>query len=349
MAPPAPQHVYTAGEAIALQVRVLADGAPAPDGLTVRWSTDAGSIQTQRAGTQGGLVSAVLTGAPAGQVTVQASADLQGQSASAKQFLQLRPPPRPLEILVPAYFGAGPKSSGWEALARSAREYPDLRITAILNPSDGIFNRVDAPLLQAATAFRAAGGHVLGYVMTDYGARSLSSVRQNVDRYLELYGSELIEGIFIDEMATSDKRADYYAQVQAYVKSRSAELRVVGNPGTRPGQAYALLTDTLVTFEGPEIQYRDFALQPSDAWLYRRSNAAQAMLVHDAVGCQAMQTSLQRALAADVNTGVVYVTDLHYDVPTHDGDPWAALPSYWDQFVASVAALNRGAALPACR
>lgn len=346
--PQADQNVYTSGDVVALQAHVQLDGAAAPDGLQVQWSADAGTLQALQSNTSGGYASVSLATASAGPVNVQASIALQGQSASAQQRLYVRPQPVALEILVPAYFDAGGTSSDWDVLTRSLQNHPEVRVTAILNPSNGVFTRVDPALLQAVADFRAAGGQVLGYVLSGYGSRSASVVRQNVDRYLNLYGSENIDGFFIDEMAAASKSVAYYADVYAYIKGIDNHLRVIGNPGTLPVQGYSAVVDTLVTFEGPEADYRQFALQPDGVWLYNQGNAAQAMLVHDAVGCAAMQASLLRATTVQLNTGVVYVTDLHYNVATGQGNPWAALPSYWDQLVASVSALNRGSALPSC-
>ena len=43
-----------------------------------------------------------------------------------------------------------------------------------------------------------------------------------------------------------------------------------------------------------------------------------------------------------MNTGMVYVTNLTI------GTPWSALPTYWQQLLGTVDALNTSRALPSC-
>lgn len=70
------------------------------------------------------------------------------------------------------------------------------------------------------------------------------------------------------------------------------------------------------------------------------------MLVHDASAD--MQKALRAAPRRASNTGVVYVTDLHYNPATRSGNPWANPASYWMTFLATVDAINKSQALPAC-
>jgi hypothetical protein len=108
------------------------------------------------------------------------------------------------------------------------------------------------------------------------------------------------------------------------------------------------VADALVTFEGKAGDYASFSPQPAHTWLYARANSAQAMLVHNATSCAAMQTAMRAAATARNNTGLVYATDLLYDFATNTGNPWATLPSYWTSLLGTVSALNRGTALPGC-
>ena len=131
-----------------------------------------------------------------------------------------------LELLVPAYFY--PVDDGvtyWQTLADAA---PDVAITAILNPSNGIFTTADAATLQAARNLVTAGGKVIGYVYTRYGngTRSMADIKTNIDRYLALYGRDVISGIFLDEMASDARQIDFYREIYSYIKSKDAALRV---------------------------------------------------------------------------------------------------------------------------
>lgn len=272
-------------------------------------------------------------------------------SASETPAPETTPDPKsgPLQVLVPAYFYPLP-GSPWEQLTRSAQSQPSVGITAIVNPSNGSGTKADAQFTQALTAFTQAGGKVIGYVPTRYGngRYSLADVRLHIDRYLAFYGREHISGFFLDEMAATSQPLAFYRDIYQYVKGLDNRLRVVGNPGALPLADYAAVADTLVTFEGQASAYSRFNPGPSHGWIYQYGNGKQAMLVHDATDCPAMQAALNTAASARSNTGWVYVTDQHYDYATNTGNPWAALPAYWEQMLSTVNAINKDRALPGC-
>ncbi len=349
-APASANQVFTLQQPIAVSARITVDGASAPDGTAVNFSTPAGSFAPASALTRSGTASTTLTGATAGRQTLTASATLPGVTGSATQTLYLRQPPAPLEILVPAYFYPSAGGSDWDRLSASALAHPGLKLTAILNPANGIFSSTEPRYLQAAQDFVGAGGRLLGYVYTRYGtgARSVSDIKANIDRYLDLYGRGLISGIFLDEMAANAASLGFYQEIYNHIKSRDASLRVLGNPGTVPTEGYAGVADALVTFEGTGADYAGYDPRQTGDWLYARVNSTQAMLVHNAMTCQAMQAAVATAATPLANAGLVYATDRVFDYATQTGNPWATLPSYWTQLLATVAAVNQGQALPAC-
>jgi len=258
-----------------------------------------------------------------------------------------QPPSEPLRVLVPAYFYPLP-GSGWDQLALSAQATPAVALTAIVNPSNGAGSKADPKFADALAAFTQAGGKAIGYVPTGYGRTSQATVRAHIDRYLAFYGRAQISGFFLDEMSATPANAGYYRDLQAYIKGLDAGLLVVGNPGTPPSADYAAAADVLVTFEGQAQAYAGFDPQTQAPWVYQYSNAKQAMLVHDAASCSAMQTALRAAAGARNHTAWVYVTDRHYNPASGSGNPWATLPSYWDKLLASATALNQATALPGC-
>jgi len=349
-APASANQVFTLQQPIAVSARITVDGASAPDGTAVNFATPAGSFAPASTLTRSGTASTTLTGATAGRQTLTASATLSGVTGSATQTLYLRQPPAPLEILVPAYFYPSAGGSDWDRLSASALAHPGLKLTAILNPANGIFSSTEPRYLQAAQDFVGAGGRLLGYVYTRYGtgARSVSDIKANIDRYLDLYGRGLISGIFLDEMAANAASLGFYQEIYNHIKSRDASLRVLGNPGTVPTEGYAGVADAIVTFEGTGADYAGYDPRQTGDWLYARANSTQAMLVHNAMTCQAMQAAVATAATPLANAGLVYATDRVFDYATQTGNPWATLPSYWTQLLATVAAVNQGQALPAC-
>ena len=252
-------------------------------------------------------------------------------------------------MLVPAYFYPLPGSS-WDQLATTAKNMPSVSITAIVNPNSGPGTKVDAQYTQALRTFTQAGGKAIGYVATSYGSGAVSQadIRRHIDRYLAFYGREQISGFFLDEMSNKAAQLGFYREIYNYIKGLDSKLLVVGNPGTLPVGDYAAVADTLVTFEGSASAYASFNPLPNHGWVLGQVNSKQAMLVHDANDCRAMQASLGTAASERGNTGWVYATNLHYDYATDSGNPWAALPAHWERMLDTVDAINQGRPLPDC-
>jgi hypothetical protein len=265
-----------------------------------------------------------------------------------------------LQVLVPAYFSATGTTSPWVTLTSGATSYPDVKITAIANPSSGVLTadtKEDTDLTKAIKAFQAVSGtsnRVIGYVATtstSSGALSVADIKATITNYIRLYPG-LFDGFFLDGMATDSSRVAHFQEVYTHVKGLTTGLTtgatppaapiVIGNPGTYPVAAYAGVADTLVTYAGNAAAYANIDPQPGNTWVYAKDNSAQAMLVHTASTCTDMQTAVKNANRPRMNTGVVYATNLAI------GAPWSALPTYWQQMLGTVDALNKQRTLPLC-
>lgn len=328
---------------------VEVDALTAPNDTPVHFSSSAGLFSPATASTRNGQASSTLWGTVPGPHTLRADAEVAGVRTGSTKSFYLRQTPTPLEVLVPAYFYPS-TGSGWALLASSVAAHPGLKVTAILNPTNGIFSTADRRYLEAAGNFVNAGGQLLGYVHTSYGTgvRSLSDVQTNIDRYLELYGRELISGIFLDEMSSQSSTLDFYQQLYRYIKAKDPSLRVVGNPGIVPATGMAGVSDALITFEGTAADFARYDPRKKGGWLYTLSNSRQGALLHSATNCTAMQTALRTAASAQTNSGLVYITHRPYNYATDTGNPWASLPSYWTELLDSIEALNQGQPLPSC-
>lgn len=241
-------------------------------------------------------------------------------------------------ILVPAYFSGG-ASSPWNDLVAARQNHPNVPITAILNPTDGIFTRVDAGLASAIASFTAAGGKVVGYVMTKEGQRALGDVEANIKNYMTYYG-QYVSGIFLDEMGGPKDLLPYYQDVADYIRANYPTLEIIGNPGTYPDPGYANAADTLVIFENPMSMWNQVAPQ-NNPWVHQRSNSGQAIIAYGA-SCSDMQIVTAAAATATFNVGWVYATD------ASGSNPWARLPSYWTQLLQTVSAINNNQPAPSC-
>lgn len=230
------------------------------------------------------------------------------------------------EIVVPAYFYPG-TGSPWTAMTNAADE---VDITAIMNPGNGPGNAADSNYVSAINAFRAAGGRVIGYVYSSYGARAVAQVKADIDKYASWYA---IDGIFVDEMSNTGpaEKLNYYKSIYDHVKSINPDWEVMGNPGTTTIEQYATwpTADRLMVFENVGSAYGGHT--PS-AWNANYDREKFVHLVHTEASATNMAEFIQ--LAADRNVGGIYVTN---DVMNN---PWDTLPSYWQAEVDAVAALH---------
>lgn len=352
-APKAADNVFDANSPVYLETYLAADGNPAGNNNPVTFAAATASFAPVQAMTVGGRATTTMNASQVGPLQVQANATVSGRSTTINRTFYIRPKREPLEVLVPAYFSAG-KNSEWDVMLKGVENYPGLKVTAILNPTSGIFTKTDDDFVAAMKALQQAGGKVIGYVATRYGdgERSVKAVTDNVDNYLKLYPG--INGIFLDGMQNKPNRIEFYQAVYKHIKEKKDDkgvnlnLSIVGNPGTFPDAMYAGVADTLVTFEGKENAYLSVDPQPNHTWVYNKANTAQAMLVHNAISCTSMQNALKTAYLARTHAGMVYVTDLLYEYTTNTGNPWAKLPTYWNTFLGTVDALNKKQPLPNC-
>ena len=349
-------NVLEPGTSEGLAVNVTVNGSPAPNGTTATFTvtnaigTLAPVAPTTVAGVARTTLSVVGGLPPTSTFQVTATATSSANTASDSLTYYVRPTHDKLQVLVPAYFSATGTSSPWSTLTAGARSYPNVRITAIANPGDGTLtstSTADAALGTAITDFKAVAGtsnKVIGYVATasgSSGSLSVADVKATIDNYIRLYPGQL-DGFFLDGMATDSTRLAYFQDIYTHIKSAGASLSVIGNPGTYPVAAYAGAADTLVTYAGNAAAYQAVDPQPAHTWIYAKNNYAQAALVHTASTCTDMQAAVQRAYLPRMNTGMVYVTNLTI------GTPWSALPTYWQQLLGTVDALNTSRALPSC-
>ena len=240
-------------------------------------------------------------------------------------------------IIVPAYFypgtgGPGGSGNGWAAMAAAASQVP---ITAIFNPDSGpLPGPADPNYVTALTNLETAGGKSVAYVYTGDGSVPLVTVESQISTYITQYGS-LINGFFLDAMNVIPSELSYYQSIDSFIKTLSASYDVIGNPGqpflngVTPAQ-YLATANTFDLFEGSDASFSSYPYGLN--WFESDASSQFSNIVYDAPTVTAMQADITKAVGLDA--GYVYVTD--QTLP----NPYAQLPSYWDQEVAAVATLN---------
>jgi hypothetical protein len=126
-------------------------------------------------------------------------------------------------------------------------------VFVIVNVSNGPDVNTDSNFLNAITTLKSRGFKVIGYVWTSYGSRSLGNVKNDMDKWLNFYGSERIDGFFIDEVA---ENYDYYREVFQHARSRNK--LVILNPGTNINANFFAIADKIVVFEDSLTRFENF-------------------------------------------------------------------------------------------
>jgi len=202
-------------------------------------------------------------------------------------------------------------------------------IIADATPGDGV--SADPNYVSAIETYEREGIKVYGYVYTDYGSRSLSSVEAEVSDWYSGYG---LDGIFFDDASSSAALAgpgSYYSELFDYVKHMTGSgvlgTTVVLNPGTIPAEAYMADADVICDFEGTEATYSDTAFP---AWVNSYPATRFWNIVYDSAGIPQMQKDV--SLAHERNAGYVFVTT------SGGANPYAQMPNstFWNAEVSAL-------------
>lgn len=239
-----------------------------------------------------------------------------------------------VKILIPLYSYPtwyNPSTYIWSDIAAAASKVP---IVAIINPYNGPDGSPpNKDYVRGLQDLRQANVTILGYVFTKYGDRSIAEVKQDIDLYNNYYN---INGIFLDEAASSANQLDYYQDIYEYIKTETNLDLVVLNPGTHIDRTYLArpAVDIAVIFEDDSQAWLEYEPQ---SYLSRYEPGHFASLIHSVPDAATMKSHIDRAIARQI--GYIYVTD---DSPTSpDRDPWNSLPSYWQEQVDYIQSLNQ--------
>jgi hypothetical protein len=254
------------------------------------------------------------------------------------------PQAAPVSLLVPAYFypgtgGPGGIGSGWAAMTQAATH--GASVVAVLNPNSGPLPGPADPNYSAAlTNLEAAGGKAIAYVPTGFGTVPLATVEGQINTYISQYGSR-IDGFFLDQMSLLPSTLSYYQALNTYIKGLSSTYLTAGNTGdpslngVSPAN-YLSTADVHNIFEGPNTSPAPgapgFNNYPYGLnWFLSAPSSDIANIVFDVPDAATMRADVTRA--EGLNAGYVYVTD--QGLP----NPYAQLPSYWNEEVAAITAV----------
>lgn len=217
----------------------------------------------------------------------------------------------------------------WGAIDAAGSQVPFV----IVNPASGPGSSANSDYTNRIATNSAEGIRSIGYVDTNYQARPIADVMNDIDLWYSLYPG--IQGIFFDRVSVVDDTAlCYSAYAYNYAKVTHANDPVIQNFGTYTSPAYEPYGDIFANAEMDHALYQTWIL-PTDGF---QDNPAYSNrfwhLIHTTNSGDLTSTLTQ---TRNNNAGWVYITD--DTMP----NPYDTAPTYWSTELTSVATLPASA------
>ncbi|MDO5089475.1 MAG: spherulation-specific family 4 protein, partial [Leptotrichiaceae bacterium] len=178
----------------------------------------------------------------------------------------------------------------------------------IINPDNGSGDNPDPNYIRQIEMNKSAGIKNIGYIRTEYRDRSVAEVIAEVDTYFRLYGENNISGFFFDEIKVDDNRSvEYMQSIYNYVKSKSPDKLVMGNPGRQINDRMAPYADIYVTSEISADEYINRFSAPKSEFENNPANSGHIM--HIIYGATPEQYETIVRLSRERNAGWLVITD----------------------------------------
>lgn len=179
---------------------------------------------------------------------------------------------------------------------------------------------------------RAAGGRLLGHLDLAFGSRPFGELIADAQSFVDWYR---VGGFYLDRCPAQRSGLPAVRRLTSTLAALLEDSdsaygggRLVLGHGTHPYPGYAEAADQLVTFRGPWADYRWSQVAE---WTADYPPGRFAHFVHGVP-----RTHLDEAMriARWQGAGTIFFTDR--DGLRGQTDPFAALPSYWDEIVSRI-------------
>ena len=217
-------------------------------------------------------------------------------------------------IIVPLYQYPGEE---WDRLIAIKLNNTSVPIVAVVNPDSGVGPTKNPEYVSAILDLKEAGIVVLGYVWTEYGARSSSEVRAEITKYKRWYS---VDGIFFDAMSNLRGKLKYYNNLDDFVKGKGLTM-TVGNPGTDTRRIYVGSVDNIVIRENSGLPTLSFL----GGWHSDFDKSNFSFVSYDV-------ESLDSSFVASASEHVAYMYITDDDLP----NPYDSLPPYLEELAEAV-------------
>lgn len=209
----------------------------------------------------------------------------------------------------------------WQQLADFMAQYPGVQFIITVNPDSGPGTVQNSDFVAGFDILKGQGNDshvkILGYVFTDYGARAIQDIKDDIDAYNDFYPS-YINGIMLDEMDSVTGNESYYSEITDHVHQYFQISW--GNPGTAVAESYVTANAVDIFMISETEGYPTSQAITDNTFNGAYSPSKFAMTVHSA-------GTYDSALIADYATKVraIFVT------PEIAPNPYDTLSTYLDE------------------
>ncbi|BBN00727.1 hypothetical protein MPTK1_2g01560 [Marchantia polymorpha subsp. ruderalis] len=211
----------------------------------------------------------------------------------------------------------------------------------IINPNSGPGTSASPEFETLVSDIRASNDTyittILGYVPTNYGAKSEAAVNAETDLYNSFYN---VDGIFFDEASINCSLTSYYSNIVKHVQdttmSPTGQDYTILNWGTNGPECFLQTTsgnvpaDNFVTFENSHASYASYAPL---AYMANYDPARFYHIVYNVTEANLISTMTK---SKQSRAGRVYVTN--DDLPNPYNTAPTPFTSYWQAEVEKAAA-----------
>jgi hypothetical protein len=220
-------------------------------------------------------------------------------------------------VIVPLYSYPGPT---WNALIEEKNAHKSVPIVAIINPDSGPGTE-DPNYSTNVQNLQAAGITVLGYVSTNYGAKSMPTVESEIDSYHNWYH---VNGTFFDQMSNVPGNETYYGNLTKYVKSHDMSM-TIGNPGIDTLPSYVGTVDNIVVYDNPGLP----SISSLGGWHENFTETNFSLISYSA-------SNINSTYVENATRYVQYLYITNSTLP----NPFLTLPSYFDDLLKMLENVN---------
>ena len=224
-----------------------------------------------------------------------------------------------LKILIPLYIYP---DESWQNLIEMQKDYPNVEITAIINPTEnGHFREKDSNYAKGIQELISANIKVVGYVYTKYAKRDSQEIIDDIEAWSQIYKDDGVSGIFFDEVTTDSSDLEYYKNLSSEARARDLDF-IVLNPGITTDQSYidSGIADVVISYENP---HEKLLSNPPSSYNRPTEKTELSLLIYEM-----KESSVDDliAFAREHKFNYIYLTE-----DGADGNPWDSISVYFEE------------------